>query len=100
MTSELVHRLQTEFDSAEAEFCFSLLDGWVELSQGQHRLPVGLFVEGDRHSEACRVIVGVGAVIQDQPFAWNDLEVVEAIREHGVACWVKGVPAVPRPTFD
>jgi len=45
MASELVHRLQTEFDSAEAESCASLLDGWVELSQGQHRLPGGLFVE-------------------------------------------------------
>ena len=35
-----------------------------------------LFVEGDRHSEACRVIVGVGAVIQHQPFAWNDVFVM------------------------
>jgi hypothetical protein len=41
MASELVHRLQTKFDSAEAEFFVSLLDGWVELPQGQHRLSVG-----------------------------------------------------------
>jgi hypothetical protein len=33
MASELVHRLQTELDRAEADACFSLLGGWVELSQ-------------------------------------------------------------------
>src|SRR5262245_5720731 len=44
MESELLHRLQTEFDRAEADRCVSLLNGWVELSQGQHRLPVALFV--------------------------------------------------------
>ena len=63
--------------------CVSPLDGWVKLPQRQHRLSIGLFVEGDRHSEACRVIVGVGPVIQHQPLDWNDFEVVEAIREHG-----------------
>ena len=83
MASELVHRLQTEFHSAEADLFVSLLDGWVELSQRQHRLPIVLFVEGYRHSEACWVIIDVGAVIQYQSLAWNDLEIVEAIGEHG-----------------
>ena len=44
---------------------------------------IGLRIENNRHSEACRVIVGVGAVIQHQPLDWNDFEVIEAIREHG-----------------
>src|SRR5215211_5271976 len=83
MASELLHRLQTELDGAAADACIALFDGWVELSQRQHRLSIGLFVEGQRHSKACWVIVGVGAVIQDKPFAGNELEVVEAIREHG-----------------
>ena len=83
MVSELLHRLQTELDRAEADGCSSLLDGWVKLPQRQHRLSIGLFVEGQRHSEAGRVIVGVGPVIQHQPLDWNDFEVVEAIREHG-----------------
>ena len=83
MVGELLHRLQTERNSAEAEFCVTLLDGRVELAQRQHRLSIVLFVEGDRHSKACRVIVGVEPVIQHQPLGGNDFEVVEAIREHG-----------------
>jgi hypothetical protein len=83
MVSELLHRLQTELDRAEAEFCISLLHGWVELPQRQHRLSIGLLIEDNCHSEACRVIVDVGAVIQHQPLAWIDFEVVEAIRVHG-----------------
>jgi len=55
MASELLHRLQTELDSAEADGCNSLLDGWVKLPQRQHRLSIGLFIEDNRHSEACRV---------------------------------------------
>ncbi|HEY5874981.1 MAG TPA: hypothetical protein VIT64_06750, partial [Ilumatobacteraceae bacterium] len=74
MVSELLHRLQTELDRAEADACISLLDGWVELPQRQHRLSIGLFVEGQRHSEARRVIVDVGAVIQHQFLGWNDFE--------------------------
>ncbi len=62
MVSELLDRLQSELDSAEADGCISLLDGWVKLPQRQHRLSIGLFIEDDRHSEACRVIVGVGPV--------------------------------------
>ncbi len=60
MVSELLHRLQTELDSAEADLCVSLLDGWVELPQRRHRLSIGLYIEDNRHSEACRVVVGVG----------------------------------------
>src|SRR4051812_15768387 len=78
MISELLHRLQTELDSTEADACFSLFDGWVKLSQCQHRLSIGLFVKGDRHSESCGVIVDVGAVVEDQPLGRDDLEVVEA----------------------
>ena len=59
MASELLHRLQTELDSAETDLCISLLDGWVELPQRQHRLSIGLFIEDNRHSEACWVIVDV-----------------------------------------
>jgi len=62
MVSELLHRLQTELDSAEADGCISLLDGWVERPQRRHRLSIGLFIEDNCHSEACRVIVGVGPV--------------------------------------
>ena len=54
MASELLHRLQTELDSAEADLCISLLDGWVELPQRQHRLSIGLFVEGDLTVESPR----------------------------------------------
>ena len=36
-----------------------------------------------RHPEARRVVVDVGPVIHHQPLDGNDLEVVEAIREHG-----------------
>jgi hypothetical protein len=64
MARELLHRLQTEIDRAEADLCISLLDGRVELPQGQHRLSVGLFVEGDRHSKAGRVVVDVGTVVR------------------------------------
>ena len=59
MVSELLHRLQTEFDRAEADACISLLDGWVELAQRQHRLSIGLFIEDNGYSKACRVIVDV-----------------------------------------
>jgi hypothetical protein len=83
MAGELVHRLQAELDGAEADGCRPLLDGGVELSQRQHRLPIGLLVEGDRHSKARWVIVDIGAMVQDQPFAGNDLEVVEAAVEQG-----------------
>ena len=51
MASELLHRLQTEFDRAEADPGISLLDGWVELPKRQNRLSIGLFVEAHRHSE-------------------------------------------------
>ena len=64
MMSELLHRLQTELDSAEADGCNSLFDGWVELPQRQYCLSIGLFIEDNCHSEACRVIVGVGPVIE------------------------------------
>ena len=64
MVSKLLHRLQTELDGAEADGCSSLLDGWVELPQRQHRLSIGLLIEDNCHAEACRVIVDVGAVIQ------------------------------------
>src|SRR3954447_19804977 len=83
MASKLRHRLQTELDSTEADDCVTLFDGWVQLSQCQHRLSIGLFVEGDGHSESCRIIVDVGAVVEDQPLGWNDLEVVEATRVQG-----------------
>jgi hypothetical protein len=86
MVGELLHRLETELDSAEADGRSSLLDGWVELSQRQHRFPVGLFIEDNCHSEACRVIVDIGPVIQHQPLDWNDFEVIEAIRVHGAVC--------------
>ena len=55
MVSKLLQRLQTELDSAEADACISLLDGWVKLPQRQHRLSIGLFIEDNRHSEACSV---------------------------------------------
>jgi hypothetical protein len=72
MVSELLHRLQTEFDRAEAEFCISLLDGWVELPQRQHRLSIGLLIEDNCHSEACRVVVGsamVGVLLMASPMS-------------------------------
>src|SRR4249920_385160 len=60
VVSELLHRLQTELDSAEADGSISQVDGWVELPERQHRLSVGLLIEGQRHSEARWIIVGVG----------------------------------------
>ena len=67
MVSELLHCLETELDSAETDGCNSLLGGWVELPQRQHRLSIGLFIEENCHSEACRVTVGIGPVIEHQP---------------------------------
>jgi hypothetical protein len=52
MVSELLHRLQTELDSAEADGCISLLDGWVELPQRQTVFPSWL---EQLSLEACRV---------------------------------------------
>jgi hypothetical protein len=43
MVSELLHRLQTELDSAEADGCISLLDGWVELDLLGARPSLGQF---------------------------------------------------------
>ena len=64
MLGELVERLETEFDSAEADGGVALLFGRMELAQGHDGLPVALFVEGDRHVEPPRIVVLVGAMIK------------------------------------
>lgn len=46
MAGQLVHRLKTELDRAEADAGSSLADGRVELPECEHRLTVVLGIEG------------------------------------------------------
>src|SRR5581483_3681842 len=74
--------LKTELDRAEADGCSSLLDGRVELPECEHRLTVALGIEGHCGAKAGWVVVDIGAVVHDESLTRDDLEVVEAVREH------------------
>lgn len=82
MAGQLVYRLKTELDRAEADTGSSLLDGRVKLPQRENGLTVVLGINGHCGAKACWVVVDVGPVVHDESLPRDDLEVVEAVREH------------------
>src|SRR5690606_30646848 len=67
---KFVERLKTELHSTETNLLIALLLRRVELTQGEHGLSVALLVERDGGAKAARVVVAVGAVLENDEF-WS-----------------------------
>jgi hypothetical protein len=53
---QFLQRLQPVFHRTETNDHLTPLAAGVELAHGQHRLAIGLLVEGDRHAETVGIV--------------------------------------------
>src|SRR5689334_13164460 len=80
MACELFERLVTVFDCAKADARIALSLGWMQLTQGDHRLAVALLVERDRRAEPPRIIRSIRSVIDLDQGRWLDPTELHAVR--------------------